>query len=218
MSARHPLGEVTHLRRYPVKSLLRESLRSARAGRDGFEGDRRSALFVATPGHAREGRPYRGKEHHPPHTVASVAQAEDLAAERGPALETRGDGPHFSAAPISLVLDTWVAELEGLAGMPLDPQRPPRNRAAARERSRSETGSPLRIHRRYQRETSSSRLPRALIDRSLPLSKFFIEVFNVAHAQHTGRRRLSSFGAGDVRFFHFAAADRTGRRRGSVSL
>jgi uncharacterized protein YcbX len=123
MNARHPLGEVTHLWRYPVKSLLRESLRSVRAGRDGFEGDRRSALFVATPGHVREGRPYRGKEHHLLHTVGSVAQAEDLAAERGLALEARDDGPHFDAAPISLVLDTWVAQLAALAGMPLDPQR-----------------------------------------------------------------------------------------------
>jgi len=123
MNGRHPLGDVTHLWRYPVKSLAAHALPGAWVGPEGFEGDRRSALFVATPGHARNGRTYRGKEHNLLHTVGRIAQAQDLAAERAVELETRADGPHFDAAPVSILVDTWLTELEALLDMQLDPLR-----------------------------------------------------------------------------------------------
>jgi len=78
---------------------------------------------VATPGHARSGRTYRGKENNLLHTVSRPAQAHDLAAERALELETRDDGPHFDAAPVSILVDTWLAELEAMLDMRLDPLR-----------------------------------------------------------------------------------------------
>ncbi len=123
MNGRHPLGTIAHLWRYPVKSLAAEPLERVRVDEGGFEGDRRQALFVATPGHARSGRTYRGKEHHLLHTVRSTSRAADLAAERGLEIDVRGEGPHFDAGVVSIVTDTWLAELERLLATPLDPLR-----------------------------------------------------------------------------------------------
>jgi uncharacterized protein YcbX len=123
MNGRHPLGEVSNLWRYPVKSLAPEALRDVRVGTEGFEGDRQAALFVTTPGHARDGHTYRGKENNLLHTVGSSAQAVDLAAERAVEIEPREGGPHFDAGAISILIDTWLAELEVLVAMRLDPLR-----------------------------------------------------------------------------------------------
>jgi uncharacterized protein YcbX len=123
MNGRHPLGEIAHLWCYPVKSLAAQAVRASRVGRDGFEGDRRSALFVATPGHAREGRTYRGKENNLLHTVARAPRAVDVAAERDVEIEVRADGPHFDAAPVSIIVDSWLAEVETMLDRRLDPLR-----------------------------------------------------------------------------------------------
>ncbi len=117
------LGILEHIWRYPVKSLRGESLAQAQAGDGGIEGDRRSALFVTSEGHARSGKTYRGKEHHLLHLQTNVPSALALGRERGVRVEARGDGPHFDAAPISLVCDVWLNELEEALGFELDPRR-----------------------------------------------------------------------------------------------
>jgi hypothetical protein len=123
MKGRHPLGTIAHLWRYPVKSLAAEPLERTRVEAGGLEGDRREALFVATPDHARSGRTYRGKEHNLLHTVREASRAADLAAERDLEIDVRGDGPHFDAGAVSILTDTWLADLETLLAARLDPLR-----------------------------------------------------------------------------------------------
>jgi uncharacterized protein YcbX len=123
MDGRHPLATIARLWRYPVKALAAEPLDAARVVWSGLEGDRQSALFVSSPGHARSGKPYRGKEHNLLHTVRSSERAIDLAAERDVSLDERGDGPYFDAEAVSIVFDIWLAEVEAAAGTTLDPLR-----------------------------------------------------------------------------------------------
>lgn len=123
MESGSPLGRITCLWRYPVKSLRAQALESADVGSDGLAGDRHQALFVATPEHARCGKPYRGKEHNLLHTTGDVAQATGWGSRRGVALEAADDGPFFDAAPVSILIDTWLADVERITGMSLDPQR-----------------------------------------------------------------------------------------------
>jgi uncharacterized protein YcbX len=123
MFSRAPLGRVERLWRYPVKSLAAEPLDRAQLDARGFVGDRATGLFVATPTHARHEKTYRGKEHERLHTVATPSSASELAAGRGLALDVRGDGPYFDAAPVSLVFDSWLAKLETLVHEAIDPLR-----------------------------------------------------------------------------------------------
>jgi uncharacterized protein YcbX len=123
MHEAHPLGVLAHLWRYPVKSLAPEALERVDVDASGLAGDRRSALFVISPEHAREGKTFRGKEHNLLHTTAESDFARNLAAERGVAIERRDDGPHFDAGTVSVVLDLWVGDLERSLGFRLDPQR-----------------------------------------------------------------------------------------------
>lgn len=110
--------------RYPIKSLRAEQLASAEVRAGGFAGDRGSALFVTSSGHARSGKTYRGKEHRLLHTVAAASDAQDLARGDGLTIEETAAAPHyFDAEPVSLVFDTWVRELAALAGREVDPLR-----------------------------------------------------------------------------------------------
>jgi uncharacterized protein YcbX len=117
------LGSLERIWRYPVKGLRAESLALAAVDARGIAGDRGSALFVATTGHARSGKTYRGKEDNRLHLQASCAQAISVAAERELRVEPRSDGPYFDDSPISLVCDAWLNELEALLGRTLDPLR-----------------------------------------------------------------------------------------------
>jgi uncharacterized protein len=118
------LGTVTALYRYPVKSLRVEALTVADVRPDGFAGDRAAALYVSSPEHARTGKTYRGKENRRLHTVAAVDDAHELARAAGVTLDVAGEAPHyFDAEPVSIVFDTWIRELEGLAGRAIDPLR-----------------------------------------------------------------------------------------------
>jgi uncharacterized protein YcbX len=123
MQQADPLGVLTHLWRYPVKSLQPETLERVRVGPAGLEGDRQSALFVRTPEHARTDKTYRGKEHNLLHTTGDTGVAVALAAQRGIEIERRDDGPHFDLGSVSLIVDLWIADLEEILGLPLDPQR-----------------------------------------------------------------------------------------------
>jgi uncharacterized protein YcbX len=118
------LGTVTRLYRYPVKSLRAEELTSADVRADGIAGDRNCALFVSSPGHARSGKTYRGKEQRLLHTVTAVADAADLALGAGLTIETEDAAQHYyDAEPVSIVFDTWIRHLEALAGRSVDPLR-----------------------------------------------------------------------------------------------
>ena len=118
------LGTVAALWRYPVKSLKGEPLERATVLADGLEGDRSAALIVATPTHARAGKPYRGKESsrlhltRDPETAASYA----MDAKVQVALEHR-EPRYFDAHAVSLLFDLWVRDVEALVGEPLDPLR-----------------------------------------------------------------------------------------------
>ena len=118
------VGELAAIWRYPVKSLAAEPLPSAAVQADGIPGDRSGALFVQS-GHARSGKTFRGKEHNLLHTLREASQAVLLAREAGVHLEIRAErGTHyFDDAPISLIFDRWIAQVEGALEMPLDPRR-----------------------------------------------------------------------------------------------
>ncbi|GAC1404890.1 MAG: MOSC domain-containing protein [Candidatus Velthaea sp.] len=117
------IGTIAALWRYPVKSLQCEALAAVEVRSDGFAGDRAAALLVATPDHARAGKPYRGKENNRLHTLATPDQAHDAAHAAGVALDFVTGDRYFDAQPISLLFDAWLHEVEGRAGRTLDPQR-----------------------------------------------------------------------------------------------
>jgi uncharacterized protein YcbX len=118
------LGTVTALYRYPVKALRVEALTVADVRPDGFAGDRGAALYVTSPEHARTGKTYRGKENRRLHTVAAIDDAHELGRGAGVTLELADGAPHyFDAEPVSIVFDTWIRELEALAGRTIDPLR-----------------------------------------------------------------------------------------------
>jgi len=115
------LGTVTALYRYPVKALRGEQLARVEVDAGGIVGDRAGALFVRGDGHARSGKTYRGKENRLLHTVDSVGAAQDVARAAGVTVEAHDEQPHyFDAEPVSLVFDTWLRELEVLAGRPVE--------------------------------------------------------------------------------------------------
>ena len=115
------LGTVTALYRYPVKALRGEQLARVEVDAGGIVGDRAGALFVRGDGHARSGKTYRGKENRLLHTVDSVGAAQDVACAAGVTVEAHDEQPHyFDAEPVSLVFDTWLRELEVLAGRPVE--------------------------------------------------------------------------------------------------
>jgi uncharacterized protein YcbX len=123
MEPGHPLGAVGGLWRYPVKSLAAEALERTDIVESGLSGDRQSALFVTSHGHARLEKPFRGKEHNLLHTLTETEAALALAAGEGVNLEKRSAGPYFDTGVVSLLFDRWLAELEALVGLALDPLR-----------------------------------------------------------------------------------------------
>ncbi|GAC1592760.1 MAG: MOSC domain-containing protein [Candidatus Velthaea sp.] len=117
------IGMVAGLWRYPVKSLACEPLSAVEVLDDGFAGDRMAALMVATPDHARTGKPYRGKENNRLHTLATPDAAYDAALSAGVALDLVSGERYFDARPISLIFDVWLRDVESLAGRTLEPER-----------------------------------------------------------------------------------------------
>lgn len=117
------VGTIVDLWRYPVKSLAAEALADIAVEPSGFAGDRSAALIVAGTAHTRSGKPYRGKEHHLLHTVASIVAARNLGAAAGVDLEPVAGEHFFDAQPISLLFDSWLRDVEALVGRSLDPLR-----------------------------------------------------------------------------------------------
>ena len=118
------LGELAAIWRYPTKSLAAQPLESTAVEADGIPGDRAGALFVQS-GHARAGKTYRGKENNFLHTVSQAHDAARIAAQSGVHVEMRAEPGqrYFDDAPISLIFDRWIAEVEHALEMPLDPRR-----------------------------------------------------------------------------------------------
>lgn len=108
------LGSLEALRRYPVKSLRGEALERAEIGSAGIPGDRAAALLVCEG--AREGNTYRGKENDRLHLLEDAETAKRLARERGVGVEIRRDEHFFDDAPISLIVDVWLAGVSAYAG------------------------------------------------------------------------------------------------------
>ncbi|GAC1299306.1 MAG: MOSC domain-containing protein [Vulcanimicrobiaceae bacterium] len=123
MRETHPLGHVEGLWRYPIKSLAAEALQCGDVLARGIAGDRHAALFVTTPDRPRSGKPYRGKENPFLHTVASAAAATELARAREIELARHDDGPYYDLEPVSILFDTWLADVERPLAMVLDPLR-----------------------------------------------------------------------------------------------
>jgi len=117
------LGEVVNIWTYPVKSLRSVPHDAVAVEHDGLEGDRRAALYVVAPGHARTGKTYRGKEDNRLHLLAEADAARQAAAERGVDLESRAGERYFDAGTVSLILDRWIAEVERALNKRLDPLR-----------------------------------------------------------------------------------------------
>jgi uncharacterized protein YcbX len=117
------IATVAKLWRYRVKSLAAEALDRVAVNVDGLEGDRTRALIVASPDHARSGKPLRGKEHGRLHTLDDEHAAIDAALAAGVMVDVASGERFFDAQPVSLLFDAWVREVEGLVGMPLDPLR-----------------------------------------------------------------------------------------------
>jgi uncharacterized protein YcbX len=111
------LGSLEALRRYPVKSLRGEPLERADIGPSGIPGDRAAALFAREG--AREGKTYRGKENDRLHLLEDAEAAKKLARERGVGVEIRRDEHFFDDAPISLIVDAWLADVSADAGYPV---------------------------------------------------------------------------------------------------
>ncbi len=116
------IGTLDAIRRYPIKSLRGESLGSASVGEAGIPGDRSGALFVRA-GHARAGNTYRGKEHDRLHLLDDTRAARAAAGERGVDVEVRLGDNFFDAAPISVLVDTWLTDLSAHVGYAVEWER-----------------------------------------------------------------------------------------------
>ena len=108
------IGTLEAVRRYPIKSLRGVSLDSVKVEGSGIPGDRSGALFALQG--AREGKTYRGKEHDRLHLLRDAAGAQACAKERGVAVEVRRGEHFFDAAPISILVDQWLRELDSHVG------------------------------------------------------------------------------------------------------
>lgn len=117
-----PLGTLAWIRRYPVKSLAGELLRSAEIWDGGVRGDRTRQLVVES-GHARVGRAYRGMEHEGLHLTGDTGVAVALARGRGVGVRVEnGERLYFSGA-ISLIFDRWLDDVSAHVGYAVEPER-----------------------------------------------------------------------------------------------
>ncbi|HLY02348.1 MAG TPA: MOSC domain-containing protein [Candidatus Cybelea sp.] len=115
------IGTLAAVRRYPIKSLRGVALDSARVEPAGIPGDRSGALFAQQG--PREGKPYRGKEHDRLHLLRDGAAAQASAKERGVTVELRRGEHFFDSAPISILVDDWLRELDAHVGYAVEWER-----------------------------------------------------------------------------------------------
>ena len=116
-------GTIETIWRYPVKSLAAESLAFAEVEADGIAGDRSAAMLVSSPEHARTGKPWRGKESNRLHLAPDLDAGLGVAKAAGVDVLLAAGERFFDLRPISLIFDTWIADVAALAGRDIDPQR-----------------------------------------------------------------------------------------------
>ena len=116
------VGRLEAVRRYPVKSLRGERLEWAQVADAGIPGDRATALFVQS-GHARVGKTYRAKEHDRLHLLEDETAAVDAAMQRGVDTEVRRGDHFFDDAPISILIDRWMEQLNEDLGYTVEWER-----------------------------------------------------------------------------------------------
>lgn len=119
----HRIGRILTLTTYPIKALAPVDHASIAVEQSGLTGDRVRALFVETPDHRRCGKTLRGKENSLLHTAHDLAAGSALAKRGGATVVLSERARYFDAAPLSIIIDTWVADCERLAGVPIEPQR-----------------------------------------------------------------------------------------------
>ncbi|MBV8147527.1 MAG: MOSC domain-containing protein [Candidatus Eremiobacteraeota bacterium] len=117
------IGTLASIWRFPVKSGRGERLDEVAVDATGVRGDRTCAYFVASPGHARTGKTYRGKENERLHVVENHAGVLALAARDSITLERRDGQRFFDDAPVSVLLDRWLEKLSACVGYPVEPIR-----------------------------------------------------------------------------------------------
>ena len=115
------IGTLEAVRRYPIKSLRGVALDSVKVEVSGIPGDRSDALFALQG--PREGKTYRGKEHDRLHLLRDAAGAQACAKERGVAVEVRSGEHFFDDAPISILVDGWLRELDAHVGYNVEWER-----------------------------------------------------------------------------------------------
>jgi uncharacterized protein len=117
------VGTLSSLWRFPVKSGPAERLEEVAVDASGLCGDRTSAYFVTSPGLARTGKTYRGKENDRLHLAHDEVAVYDLAARDSVRLGRRDGARFVDAAPVSLLLDRWMEELAARVGYAVEPIR-----------------------------------------------------------------------------------------------
>jgi len=116
------IGAVAAIWLYPIKSLRGEAVAQAEVEADGLRGDRIRAMVVES-GHARAGKPYRGKEHERYHLAADGGTARSMAAVRGVEVAERDGERFFDDAPVSVLVDRWLDGLSAHVGYAVEPER-----------------------------------------------------------------------------------------------
>lgn len=117
------LGTLEAIWRYPVKSLAGDSLDECSVESGGIPGDRATQMLVRE-GHARVGKAYRGKENNLLHLTHDVERAIGIAREHGVTLEEdSGEEHYFDAAPISILLSTWLVGISKHVGFQVEYER-----------------------------------------------------------------------------------------------
>ena len=114
------IGTVDAIWRFPTKSLAGDALGECAVELEGIPGDRATELVVRE-GHARIGKAYRGKENNFLHLTDRIDEAHAFAGDRGVTLdEVSGSGHYFDLAPISIILDTWLANISEYMGFDVE--------------------------------------------------------------------------------------------------
>jgi uncharacterized protein YcbX len=115
------IGTLEAVRRYPIKSLRGVSLDYVTVESSGIPGDRTSALFARHG--SRADKTYRGKEHDRLHLFDEAGDAAASARERGDDVEVRAGEHFFDCAPISILLDAWMQQLNAHVGYAVEWER-----------------------------------------------------------------------------------------------
>ncbi|MBV9719063.1 MAG: MOSC domain-containing protein [Candidatus Eremiobacteraeota bacterium] len=136
------IGTLLDIRRYPVKSLGGQKLERTQVEPEGVAGDRVGALVVRG-GHARIGKTYRGKEHDRLHLLSDERAAIAAAAARGTAVEMHRGDRFFDDAPVSLLVDRWLDDLNEHLGYRVEWERFRPNFFVQAARSFAQTESEL---------------------------------------------------------------------------